>query len=254
MKFVRSAWATSAELVLFVIIVCYGSFSVVSLILLLLLGSQSLWIRGQGWLDLGLRRPAAPWRTVIVAGAASVALLVAIRTAIVPLAVSIAGEPVDLSALGETGDTRGLLMLVAEALTVSAFGEEMVFRGYLMRRIMDLVGDTGRWPRIGCRRQRCTFRTRASVPRMGRGDRDGNNRGGIGDALPISPQEFVGRGSLSRDCRCRIVVGSVSRPRFGVLSITTGACLRGVAVGRRHYRRSGFSRLARQRHLNGNAT
>ena len=143
MKFVRSAWATSAELALVAIIVCYGSFSVVSLILLLLLGSQSLWIRGQGWLDLGLRRPAAPWRTVIVAGAASVALLVAIRIAIVPLSVSIAGEPVDLSVLVETGDTRGFLMLFAEALTVSAFGEEMVFRGYLIQRVTDLVGDTG---------------------------------------------------------------------------------------------------------------
>jgi membrane protease YdiL (CAAX protease family) len=131
-----------AELTLAVIVVCYGSFSVVSLVLLLLLGSQSLWIRGLGWSDLGLRRPVAPSRTILHAVAASVALLFAIRIAIVPFAVFVAGEPVDLSIFGEAGDTRTFLAWLAEALTLSAFGEEMVFRGYLIRRVSEFMGNT----------------------------------------------------------------------------------------------------------------
>jgi membrane protease YdiL (CAAX protease family) len=142
MKLVRSAWATCAELTVAGLIVCYGSFSVVSLVLLLLLGSQSLWIRGLGWRDLGLHRPVATWRTVFHAVAASAGLLVAIRIVIVPFAVFVTGEPLDLSAFGEPGDTRAFVLWFAEAWTVAAFGEEMVFRGYLMRRVTDLAGDT----------------------------------------------------------------------------------------------------------------
>jgi len=142
MKFVRAAWAMGAELTLVGIIVCYGSFSVVSLVLLLLLGSQSLWTRGFGWSDLGLRRPVAPWRTILHAVGASVALLFAIRIAIVPFAVFVAGEPVDLSVFGEAGDTRAFLPWFGQALTLSAFGEEMVFRGYLIRRVSEFMGNT----------------------------------------------------------------------------------------------------------------
>ena len=142
MKFVRARWAMAAELTVVGIIVCYGSFSVVSLVLLLLLGSQSLWSRGLGWSDLGLRRPVAPWRTILYAVAASVGLLFAIRIVIVPLAVFVAGDSIDLSVFGEAGDTRAFLPWFVEALTLSAFGEEMVFRGYLIRRVSELMGNT----------------------------------------------------------------------------------------------------------------
>jgi membrane protease YdiL (CAAX protease family) len=49
---------------------------------------------------------------------------------------------VDLDALVQPGDTRALCVWLAQAWTLAAFGEEMVFRGYLMRRVTDLVGDT----------------------------------------------------------------------------------------------------------------
>lgn len=128
MRFVRSAWATGAELILVGLIVCFGSFDVMSLILLLLLGSQSLWIRGLGWSDLGLRLPVA-WRSVFFAAAVSVGLLIAIKFAIVPFAVFVTRQQVDLSALGEPGDARAFVTRLAQAWTLAAFGEEMVFRG-----------------------------------------------------------------------------------------------------------------------------
>jgi CAAX protease family protein len=143
MKFFHSAWATGADLILAGLIVCYGSFSVVSLVLLLLLGSQSLWIRGLGWSDLGLHRPANAWRSVFHAAAVSVGLLIAIKVAIVPLALFVTGQQVDLSAFGEPGDTHAFLVRLAQTWTLAAFGEEMVFRAYLMRRITDLIGEVG---------------------------------------------------------------------------------------------------------------
>ena len=142
MKVVHSGWAACAELALASLIVCYGSFSAVSLVLLLLLSSQSLWLRGLGWPEVGLRRPAAAWRTVLLAAAVSVALLLAIKIGIVPFAVLATRQPVDLSAFGEPGDTRSFLAWLAEAWTLAAFGEEMVFRGYLIGRVSELMGNT----------------------------------------------------------------------------------------------------------------
>jgi membrane protease YdiL (CAAX protease family) len=141
-KQIHFGWAASAELVLVGLIVCCGSFSALNLVLLLLLSSQSLWLRGLGWLDVGLSRPPA-WRTTLLAAAVSVALLVAIRIVIVPFAVLVAREPVDLSVFGTPGDSRSFLMWLAEAWTLAAFGEEMVFRGYLIGRISEVMGNTG---------------------------------------------------------------------------------------------------------------
>ena len=136
------AKAVVAELILVGLLLVYNGFSAFHLVLLLLLASQSLWLRHQGWSDLGLRRPPAIRRMLLQATAASVVILVAVRVVIVPCAVMLAGVPVDLSALGEPGDTRALWRWLGQAWTLAAFGEEMVFRGYLMHRVVDLVGDT----------------------------------------------------------------------------------------------------------------
>jgi membrane protease YdiL (CAAX protease family) len=55
----------------------------------------------------------------------------------------VAGEPADLSAFAEAADTRTFLVWFAEALTLAAFGEEMVFRGHLIRRVTELMCNTG---------------------------------------------------------------------------------------------------------------
>jgi uncharacterized protein len=143
MNVVHSNRAACAELALVCLVICYGSFSAFSLVLLLLLSSQSLWLRGLGWSEVGLRLPAAAWRTILLAAAVSVALLLAIKIAIVPFAVLVTRQPVDLSVFGEPGDTRSFLAWSAEAWTLAAFGEEMVFRGYLIGRMSELTGTTG---------------------------------------------------------------------------------------------------------------
>ena len=42
---------------------------------------------------------------------------------------------------GSLGDKQALRIWLCQAWTLAAFGEEMVFRGYLIRRVCDLVGD-----------------------------------------------------------------------------------------------------------------
>lgn len=102
------------------LIVCYGSFSVFRLALLLLFASQSLRIRGLGWSDLGRRLPVKVWRTVFHAILASFAILAAIRFAIVPFAVFVTGL---------VGDTRTgwLIAIVARS---ALFGLAHRYQGW----------------------------------------------------------------------------------------------------------------------------
>ncbi|MPY87810.1 MAG: CPBP family intramembrane metalloprotease [Luteitalea sp.] len=130
-----------AELGLVCLLVGYGEFSIYRLILLLLLASQSLWVRRLSWSHVGLRRPTSVSRTVLQAFVAASIILVAVGFLIVPGAVWLTGVPVDLSALGEPRDVRALWLWLGQAWTLAAFGEEMVFRGYLIRRLSDLTGD-----------------------------------------------------------------------------------------------------------------
>lgn len=136
--------ALVAELTLVVLLVGCDPFGIYHLILLLLLATQSLWIRGTGWLDAGLWRPASIPGTLLVGVGAAVVVLIAVRALIVPAAAWIAGTPVDVSALGEPGDTRNSLIRLGQAWTLAAFCEEMVFRGYLIPRIEDLLGGARR--------------------------------------------------------------------------------------------------------------
>jgi uncharacterized protein len=134
--------AAVAELILVALLVGHGTFSIYHLALLLLLASQSLWLRDASWRTLGLAREGVSPRCVLAAVAAAAAVLVVVRIGIAPFAVWVTGEPIDLSEILTPGDGRALLIRLAQAWTLAAFGEEMVFRGYLMHRTVDLIGQT----------------------------------------------------------------------------------------------------------------
>jgi membrane protease YdiL (CAAX protease family) len=134
--------ALVVELALVCLIVCYGAFSLFRLVVLLLIATQSLWVRRLRWADVGLRRPASFANAAVLAGVATIAIILAVPYLIVPTAVGLTGVPIDLTALNQPGDATALGLLLGQTWTLAAFGEEMVFRGYLMRRFGDLVGDT----------------------------------------------------------------------------------------------------------------
>ena len=103
---------------------------------LLLLGWLSLRLRNLRWQDVGLRRSESWLKTILIglAAGAGIELLELFLTQ--PLLVQLIGKMPDLSAFALLRHNVKLLLLaLALTWTLAAFGEEMVYRGYLMNRL-----------------------------------------------------------------------------------------------------------------------
>ena len=118
-------------------------------VLLVTLAWGAMRIRGTRWKELGFRRVEKirqlAWVPVIVT-----AILVGISLVIRPLVVYLTGETPNLEAFeqirGNPGVLAGGLLVV---WTIAAFGEERVFRGFLLNTIRELLperaGEKMRW-------------------------------------------------------------------------------------------------------------
>lgn len=136
----KSGRAAIAESALAALLLGYGWFSPYRLVLLFLLACFSLWTRRSGWGDLGLVKPSPSVLLQAVVGAALI--LLALPTVLVPIVTALTGAPVDLSAFDPVHhDVRLLLLWLAQAWTLAAFGEEMVFRGYVIERVANFAGS-----------------------------------------------------------------------------------------------------------------
>ena len=110
---------------------------------LLLWGWLSLRVRGVGWRGVGLKRPARWGRTLALGVVAGVAFQLFGTYVVEPLVVRMVGQPVDLSQFASLrGNVPLLLILLALVWTFAAFGEEFVYRGYLMNRVAELAGGS----------------------------------------------------------------------------------------------------------------
>jgi CAAX protease family protein len=112
---------------------------------LLLFGWLSLWLRKSNWRSVGLKL-YRNWKTSIMLGLTAGVLLEAIELFITqPLLVKWLGKQPDLDLFRALhGNLKWTLLAVAGAWTLAAFGEEMVYRGYLMNRVADLFNRTRR--------------------------------------------------------------------------------------------------------------
>jgi uncharacterized protein len=110
---------------------------------LLLFGWASLWVRRIGWRGVGLRL-YRDWKTSIALGVAAGVLLEALELLVTqPLLVKWLGKQPDLETFQALhGNLKWTLVAIAGAWTLAAFGEEMVYRGYLMNRVADLLNRT----------------------------------------------------------------------------------------------------------------
>ena len=110
---------------------------------LLLLGWLSLWLRGIGWRAVGLRRPAR-WRDALLLGiAVGVVYQFFSLYMLEPLIVLLTGKPIDLSQFAPVkGNVFLLALFLVLVWTLAAFGEELVYRGYLMNRVAELAGGS----------------------------------------------------------------------------------------------------------------
>jgi uncharacterized protein len=107
-----------------------------------------LWIRGQGWAHFGLRIRPFGLKALVRAVVESVVVLVVALAAfilgsIVMMNVGGAPEPADMSGYDYLrGNLPMLLLALAAVYTVSSFGEEVIYRGFLMNRLAELGGGT----------------------------------------------------------------------------------------------------------------
>jgi uncharacterized protein len=111
----------------------------------LVLGWASLRLRGLGWRSLGFSLPIG-WRRALALGTV-VGIVLELLSAFViePSLARLFGRSADLSDFQPLVGNAGLLLVVLLAnWTLAAFGEEMVYRGYLMNRVAGLGGGTWR--------------------------------------------------------------------------------------------------------------
>jgi uncharacterized protein len=108
---------------------------------LLLLGWASLRLRGVRWRDVGLRRGPGLRRLVYLGVMGGIALETFQLTITQPLVIRLLGGQPDLHQFASIeGDAAKLALYLLLAWTLAAFGEELVWRGYLLNRVVGLLG------------------------------------------------------------------------------------------------------------------
>jgi membrane protease YdiL (CAAX protease family) len=109
---------------------------------LLVVGWLSLRLRGLRWKNIGLRIYRSWGRTLalgILFGVLMEALELFVTQPLLERWLHDFPDLTDFNAM--VGNFKLLLTYVALAWVLAAFGEEMVWRGYLMNRVADLFGD-----------------------------------------------------------------------------------------------------------------
>jgi CAAX protease family protein len=110
---------------------------------LLVLGWISLRLRHKTWHAIGLRKYRT-WPLTLRWGVVAGILLEAFQLFISqPLLMRMTKKPPDLHDFAAlAGNLKLTLLFISLAWTLAAFGEEMVWRGYLMNRVADVIGNS----------------------------------------------------------------------------------------------------------------
>ncbi len=142
----QSKWLILVELIIVTLIFLADEKKLIPLSktpFLLALGWLSLLLRKLRWRDLGLTRFRS-WAVTIGGGVGVGLLLEAFQLFISqPFLVRVLGKQPDLELFRALhGNLKWTLIALAGAWTLAAFGEEMVYRGYLMNRVADLLNRT----------------------------------------------------------------------------------------------------------------
>jgi len=144
----QSPWLAVGELMVVVLIFVADARHLIPFSktpFLLAFGWISLWVRKLGWRNVGLTLYRS-WKTSITLGIAAGVLLEALELFVTqPLLVKWLGKQPDLEVFRSLhGNLKPTLVFLALTWTLAAFGEEMVYRGYLMNRVADLLKRTPR--------------------------------------------------------------------------------------------------------------
>ena len=109
---------------------------------LLAVAWASLRLRGLRWRDVGLSLPAR-WPRLVATGVAwGVAMWLLEFYVTMPVLDRLLGYGTDLSTFHEVAGNAGVLAIYLSASwLLAAFGEEMVWRGYALSRLAELIGS-----------------------------------------------------------------------------------------------------------------
>lgn len=99
------------------------------------------WRSRTPWRELGFVRPASWVRTVAVSIVLGVAFKLAMKSVVMPL---LGAEPINRSFQFLAHNPAALPLMLLEIFVGAAFGEEVLFRGYLFERWRRLFGNG--WP------------------------------------------------------------------------------------------------------------
>ena len=140
-----------AELLIAILILVGGLVGIIpfsSTPFILLFGWLTLWLRGVRWRDVGMRRPTRWWSTLLLGVGIGISYQYFSLYIVEPLVARLTGRLPDVSQFAPLiGNTFFLFLSLVASWTLAAFGEELVYRGYLMNRVADLVGATrAGWP------------------------------------------------------------------------------------------------------------
>src|SRR5438132_12152463 len=112
---------------------------------LIVLGVVSLWLRGEGPRAVGLAFRPHWRRTLLVGSGAGIGYQCLSLYVAEPAIARLTGRLPDVSLFAPlAGNVHFLLISLAVAWTLAAFGEEFVYRGYLLTRSAQLLGDRSR--------------------------------------------------------------------------------------------------------------
>jgi uncharacterized protein len=138
------------EAVLFAAVFIAGTYNVLPIShtpYLLMLAWLMLLVRGKRWADVGFRWPPHAGWAIGLGSAAGAVLSVHELIVLEPLVRSFTGSSPDLSLFKELqGNLQATLFWIALSWVLAGFGEEMVWRGYAMTRVAELLGaNTAAW-------------------------------------------------------------------------------------------------------------
>jgi membrane protease YdiL (CAAX protease family) len=103
----------------------------------------SLRLRGVSWRSLGFARPATWARTLALGAAAGAAVFAFEFFAMKPVLAVWTGEYSDVSGFASlVGNLPMLLLLLVANFVLAALGEELVWRGYALPRVAELIGGS----------------------------------------------------------------------------------------------------------------
>lgn len=128
-------------LCILILSIAKAPFNLVDFMTIFLAIMALLWLRGSSWSQLGLRTPRY-WKSTILVGLIGGLLLFFMSTLVFgPIIDMLVHTKPDTHVFDSLkGNTQALLVMLIRIWSSVAFGEELVYRGYLFNRIADLFG------------------------------------------------------------------------------------------------------------------